>query len=395
MKERIAPHVAELPKSGIRKFFDIVAQSKDIVSLGVGEPDFDTPWHISRAAVTCLEDGGTHYTSNLGTPSLRQAICRYLDRRFDAKFDWTCEVLVTVGVSEAIDLAIRALCSPGDEVLYHEPCFVSYAPTVRLAHATPVCVETRAEDGFRLTVEALERKVTPRTKALLLNFPCNPTGAVLSRGEIEAILGFAERHDLIVLADEVYSELNYDAIPEEFDGAAPKLSSFASFGEHRDRVILLNGFSKSWAMTGYRLGYACGPADIIGAMMKIHQYGIMSAPTLSQAAGVEAMDFGDRDVDAMRREYRRRRDYLVPALNAMGLVTGMPSGAFYIFCDIRGTGLDDETFALRLLKEHGVAVVPGSAFGRCGAGYVRLSYATSLDKIKLAVERIGGMLAAL
>ena len=395
MKERIAPHVAELPKSGIRKFFDIVAQSKDIVSLGVGEPDFDTPWHISRAAVTCLEDGGTHYTSNLGTPSLRQAICRYLDRRFDAKFDWTCEVLVTVGVSEAIDLAIRALCSPGDEVLYHEPCFVSYAPTVRLAHATPVCVETRAEDGFRLTVEALELKVTPRTKALLLNFPCNPTGAVLSRGDMEAILGFAERHDLIILADEVYSELNYDAIPEEFDGDAPKLSSFASFGEHRNRVILLNGFSKSWAMTGYRLGYACGPADIIGAMMKIHQYGIMSAPTLSQAAGVEAMDFGDRDVDAMRREYRRRRDYLVPALNAMGLVTGMPSGAFYIFCDIRGTGLDDETFALRLLKEHGVAVVPGSAFGKCGAGYVRLSYATSLDKIKLAVERIGGMLAAL
>ena len=395
MKERIAPHVAELPKSGIRKFFDIVAQSKDIVSLGVGEPDFDTPWHISRAAVTCLEDGGTHYTSNLGTPSLRQAICRYLDRRFDAKFDWTKEVLVTVGVSEAIDLAIRAICSPGDEVLYHEPCFVSYAPTVRLAHATPVAVETRAEDGFRLTVEALERKVSPRTKALLLNFPCNPTGAVLSADGIKAILDFAERHDLIVLADEVYSELNYDVIPEEFDGDAPKLCSFATFGGYRDRVILLNGFSKSWAMTGYRLGYACGPADIIGAMMKIHQYGIMSAPTLSQAAGVEAMDFGDRDVDAMRREYRRRRDYLVPALNGMGLVTGMPSGAFYIFCDVRGTGLDDETFALRLLKEHGVAVVPGSAFGRCGAGYVRLSYATSLDKIRQAVERIGNMLAAI
>ena len=395
MKERIAPHVAELPKSGIRKFFDIVAQSKDIVSLGVGEPDFDTPWHISRAAVTCLEDGGTHYTSNLGTPALRQAICRYLDRRFDAKFDWSCEVLVTVGVSEAIDLAIRALCSPGDEVLYHEPCFVSYAPTVRLAHATPVCVETRAEDAFRLTVEALERKVTPRTKALLLNFPCNPTGAVLSAEDIGRILEFAERHDIFVLADEVYSELNYDAIPEECDGDAPKLSSFASFGRHRARVILLNGFSKSWAMTGYRLGYACGPADVIGAMMKIHQYGIMSAPTLSQAAGVEAMDFGDRDVDAMRREYRRRRDYLVPALNGLGLKTLMPKGAFYIFCDIRGTGLDDETFALRLLKEHGVAVVPGSAFGKCGAGYVRLSYATSLDKIKLAVERIGNMLAAI
>ena len=211
MRERVASHVAELPKSGIRKFFDIVAQSKDIVSLGVGEPDFDTPWHISRAAVTCLEDGGTHYTSNLGTPALRQAIAAYLERRFDAKFAWEKEILVTVGVSEAIDLAIRALCSPGDEVLYHEPCFVSYAPTIRLAHAVPVCVETRVEDEFRLTVAAMEKKVTPKTKAILLNFPCNPTGAVLSRADMEEILKFAERHDLIVLADEVYSELNYEA----------------------------------------------------------------------------------------------------------------------------------------------------------------------------------------
>ena len=387
---RVAPHVAELPKSGIRKFFDIVAQSRDIVSLGVGEPDFDTPWHISRAAVTCLEDGGTHYTSNLGTPALRQAICRYLERRFAASFDWTKEVLVTVGVSEAIDLAIRALCSPGDEVLYHEPCFVSYAATIRLAHAVPVCVETRVEDAFRLTVEALEKKVTPRTKALLLNFPCNPTGAVLNRPEMEAILDFCARHDLILLADEVYSELNYAETPETpvDDGEPRLLPSFSSFATHHDRVILLNGFSKSWAMTGYRLGYACGPADIIDAMMKIHQYGIMSAPTLSQAAGVEAMDHGDRDVEHMRHEYRKRRDYLVPALNEMGLTTLMPDGAFYLFVDIRGTGLDDETFALRLLKEHGVAVVPGGAFGACGAGFVRLSYATSLEKIKLAAERM-------
>ena len=383
MKERVAQHVAELPKSGIRKFFDIVAQSKDIVSLGVGEPDFDTPWHISRAAVTCLEDGGTHYTSNLGTPELRQAIARYLERRFAATFDWAKEILVTVGVSEAIDLAIRALCSPGDEVLYHEPCFVSYAPTIRLAHAVPVCVETRVEDEFRLTVAALEKKVTPRTKAILLNFPCNPTGAVLSREDMEEILKFAKKHDLIVLADEVYSELNYEG---------GDLVSFASFPEYHDRVILLNGFSKSWAMTGYRLGYACGPEDVIDAMMKIHQYGIMSAPTLSQAAGVEAMDHGDKDVDRMRREYKKRRDYLVPALNEMGLKTVMPKGAFYIFSDIRSTGLSDEDFAMKLLKEFGVAVVPGSAFGACGAGFVRMSYATSLEKIKLAVERIGKML---
>jgi len=409
-RARVAAHVAELPKSGIRKFFDIVAQSKDVVSLGVGEPDFDTPWHISRAAVTCLENGGTHYTSNLGTPELRQAICRYLDRRFSAKFDWSKEVLVTVGVSEAIDLAIRALCAPGDEILYHEPCFVSYAPTIRLAHAVPVCVETRVEDEFRLTVEALEKKVTPKTKAILLNFPCNPTGAVLSREDIRGILEFAERHDLVVLADEVYSELNYVEQKVKVKGEGEHrrndsdstnyqlpttnfsyLPSFAGFPEYHDRVVLLNGFSKSWAMTGYRLGYACGPVDIIDAMMKIHQYGIMSAPTLAQAAGVEAMDFGDKDVEHMRGEYRRRRDYLVPALNAMGLKTVMPKGAFYIFSDITSTGLDDETFALRLLKEHGVALVPGSAFGRSGAGFVRMSYATGLEKIKAAVERISAM----
>jgi aminotransferase len=390
VKSRVARHVIELPKSGIRKFFDIVAQSKDIVSLGVGEPDFDTPWHISRAAVTCLEDGGTHYTSNLGTPALRRSICSYLSRRFGAEFSWDQETLVTVGGSEALDLAVRAVCSPGDEILYHEPCFVSYAPLIRLAHAEPVCVETRVEDEFRLTVEALERKVTPKTKAILLNFPCNPTGATLSRVDMKEILEFAARHDLLVISDEIYSELSYDAASP--DG---RLDSFASFPEYRDRVVLLNGFSKSWAMTGYRLGYACGPADIIDAMMKIHQYGIMSAPTLSQAAGVEAMDHGDVDVAHMRGEYRRRRDFLVPALNAAGLKTLLPKGAFYLFPDIRSTGLTDEEFALGLLKEFKVACVPGSAFGRCGAGFVRMSYATSMEKLKEAAVRIAGFVESL
>ena len=380
MKRRsfIARHVAELPKSGIRRFFDIVAQRKDVISLGVGEPDFDTPWHISRAAVTALEDGGTHYTSNLGTPELRRSISGYVRRRFGAKYDWRGEILVTVGVSEAIDLALRAIIEPGDEVLYHEPCFVSYAPTVRLAHGVPVAVETRARDSFRITVDALSRKVTPKTKVLLLNFPCNPTGATLSPADVKAIAAFVTRHDLLLLADEVYGELAYGTPP----------LSFASVPEIRNRLVLLNGFSKSWAMTGYRLGYACGPKDVIDTMMKIHQYGIMSAPTLAQAAGVEAMANGDEDVARMRAEYRRRRDFLVPALNAMGLRTIMPKGAFYVFPDIRSTGLDSETFCLRLLEEQNVACVPGTAFGACGEGFIRLSYATSMAQIRIAVERI-------
>ena len=379
----IAPHVAELPKSGIRAFFDIVAQRKDVISLGVGEPDFDTPWHVSRAAVTALENGQTHYTSNLGTPELRQAIAAYLKRRFNAPYDWRRQILVTVGVSEAIDLAIRAVTSPGDEILYHEPCFVSYAATIRLAHGTPVAVETRVEDDFRLTVEALERRVTPRTKALLLNFPCNPTGATLSRADMKAIAKFVLKHDLLLLADEVYSELIYPP-----KGVSAKPLSFASLPELKDHLILLNGFSKSWAMTGYRLGYACGPHDVVDAMMKIHQYGIMSAPTLSQAAGVEAMEHGDEDVARMRAEYRRRRDFLVAALNAAGLKTLLPAGAFYLFTDITSTGLTSQEFAVRLLEEKSVACVPGTAFGSCGEGFVRLSYATSYEKIQEAAVRI-------
>lgn len=389
MKERIARHVVELPKSGIRKFFDIVAQSKDVVSLGVGEPDFDTPWHISRAAVTCLEDGGTHYTSNLGTPKLRQAIARYFKRRFNTDYTWDKEILVTVGVSEAIDLAIRALCSPGDEVMFHEPCFVSYEATVRLAHAVPVAVPTCVENEFRLTVEELEKYVTPKTKALLLNFPCNPTGATLNRDEMQAILEFCERHDIILISDEVYTELNYEI---DDDAEEVTLNTFGSFERYRDRVLVLNGFSKSWAMTGYRLGFACGPEDIIGAMMKIHQYGIMSAPTLAQAAGVEALDFGDKDIARMRGEYKKRRDYLVNALNSMGLKTLLPKGAFYLFVDVRSTGMTSDDFTMRLLKDYSVACVPGSAFGKSGEGFIRMSYATSLENIKLAVKRISKMM---
>ncbi len=381
----IARHVAALPKSGIRKFFDIVAQRKDVISLGVGEPDFDTPWHISRAAITALEDGATHYTSNLGTPELRQAISDYVVRRFNAKYDWKKEVLVTVGVSEAIDLAIRAITEPGDEILYHEPCFVSYAPMIRMAHGVPVCVETKVEDAFRLTVKALEEKVTPRTKALLLNFPCNPTGATLTRADLKAIAKFVLKHDLLLLADEVYSELVYDGKPQ----------SFTSLPELRDNLVLLNGFSKSWAMTGYRLGYACGPREVVDTMMKIHQYGIMSAPTLSQAAGVEAMNRGDDDVARMRDEYRRRRDLLVSSLNAMGLKTILPKGAFYVFADIRATGLPGEEFCLRLLNEHAVACVPGSAFGACGEGFIRMSYAASYEQIEQAVARIAAFVKSL
>ena len=380
-RDFIAPHVAELPKSGIRAFFDIVAQRHDIVSLGVGEPDFNTPWHILRAVEKGIKEGATHYTSNLGTPQCRQAICRYLKRRFGANYDWSKEVLVTVGVSEAIDAIIRAITVPGDEILYHEPCFVSYAATIRLAHGVPVPVETRVEDEFRLTVEALEKKITPKTKALLLNFPCNPTGAVLSREDIKAIGDFAVRHDLLILADEVYSELVYD---DESVKAPP---SFANFPEFKDRVIILNGFSKSWAMTGFRLGYACGPAKIVDMMMKIHQYGIMSAPTLSQIAGVEAMDNGDADVAMMREEYKRRRNFLVASLNECGLKTLLPKGAFYVFADIRSTGLDSHSFAMRLLEKN-VAVVPGNAFGECGEGFIRCSYATSLEKIKIAAAHI-------
>ena len=384
-----AKHVAALPKSGIRKFFDIVAQRKDVISLGVGEPDFDTPWHISRAAVTCLEDGGTHYTSNLGTPELRQAICRYLKRRFNASFAWENEALVTVGVSEAIDLAIRAITEPGDEIIYHEPCFVSYAPTIRMAHGVPVCAETFARDGFRLTVKSLEKIVTPKTKALLLNFPCNPTGAALTLQDMKEIAKFVLKHDILLLSDEVYSELVYDRKP----------ASFASFPELKDNLILLNGFSKGWAMTGFRLGFACGPASLIGTMMKIHQYGIMCASRMGQVAALEALQSNRlsdyEDVRKMRESYDRRRRLMVEGFRAMGLDCFEPRGAFYVFPSIKSTGLTSEEFCTRLLQEHKIACVPGTAFGASGEGHIRCSYATSIDKLSIALERMEAFIKSL
>ena len=378
----VAEHVAALPKSGIRAFFDIVAQRQDVISLGVGEPDFDTPWHISRAATVALEEGRTHYTSNLGMPTLRQEICSYLNRRFGAAYAWENETLVTVGVAEAIDLALRAVCSPGDEVLYHEPCFVSYAPTIRLAHAVPVPVETRAEEGFRLTVDALEKKVTPRTKVLLVNFPCNPTGATLTEADRQAIADFCVRHDLLLLSDEVYAELVYDGEPV----------SFASLPVLRDRLVLLNGFSKAWAMTGFRLGFACGPADLIDAMMKIHQYSIMCASTTAQEAATEALRNGTKYMEEMREKYRERRDIMVKGFNDIGLTCIVPQGAFYAFPSIVSTGLNSTEFAEGLLKSQRVAVVPGTAFGACGEGFIRCCYAASSEEIIEALKRIGAFL---
>jgi len=374
----VAPHVRGLPKSGIRDFFDIVAGRKDVISLGIGEPDFQTPWHIREKAIESIERGATRYTSNLGMPELRQALADYMRRSFRAEYDWATETLVTVGVSEAFDLAIRAILSPGDEVLYHEPCFVAYAPLIRMAHGVPVAVETYRKDDFRLTVEELEKKVTPKTRALLLNFPNNPTGATLTREDTEALADFAIRHDLLVISDEVYSELTYEGGRHSM-AALPRL---------HDRLIFLNGFSKAWSMTGFRLGYVCAPAPLTDAMMKIHQYGMMCASSTSQIAGIEALRHGEADIEKMRSSYHLRRNFIVASLNEMGLDCFMPHGAFYVFPSIQSTGLSSKDFALRLLNEHSVACVPGSAFGACGSGFLRCAYATSMEQLKVAMERM-------
>jgi len=381
----VAPHVRGLPKSGIRDFFDIVAGRKDVISLGIGEPDFQTPWHIRERAIEAVERGATRYTSNLGTPELRQALAAYMRHSFHAEYDWQHEILVTVGVSEAFDLAMRAVLSPGDEVLYHEPCFVAYAPLIRMAHGVPVSVETFRKDDFRLTVEELEKKVTPRTRVLLLNFPNNPTGATLDRADTEALADFAIRHNLLVVSDEVYSELTYEGGRHSM-AAVPRL---------RDRLIFLNGFSKAWSMTGFRLGYACAPAPLTDAMMKIHQFGMMCASSISQTAGLEAVRHGDADIAEMRDAYHLRRNFVVASLNEMGLDCFMPRGAFYVFPSIQSTGLSSKEFALRLLKEHNVACVPGEAFGACGEGYLRCAYATGMTQLKEAMERMGKFVSAL
>ena len=384
-RDFVAPHVLSLPKSGIRDFFDIVAGRKDVISLGIGEPDFQTPWHIREKAIQSIEHGATRYTSNLGTPELRQGLADYMRQSFHAEYDWKTEVLVTVGVSEAFDIAVRAILSPGDEVLYHEPCFVAYAPLIRMAHGVPVPVETFRKDEFRLTVEELEKKVTPRTRALLINFPNNPTGATLTRADTEALADFVIRHDLILISDEVYSELTYEG--GRFSMAAiPRL---------RDRLIFLNGFSKAWSMTGFRLGYVCAPAPLTDAMMKIHQYCMMCASSISQVAGLEALRHGEADIAEMRASYHNRRNFIVASLNEMGLDCFMPRGAFYVFPSIQSTGLTSHEFALRLLNECNVACVPGSAFGACGAGFLRCAYATGIDPLKEAMSRMAGFVKTL
>jgi len=374
----VSQALQRIPRSGIRDFFDIVANRKDVISLGIGEPDFVTPWHIRESAIRAIEKGATRYTANLGMPELRQQIARYVADAFHAQYDGMTEVLVSVGVSEAMDLAIRAVVEPGDEVLYHEPCFVAYAPLIRMAHAVPVPVETRAADGFRLRIEALESRVTPRSRVLLLNFPTNPTGAALRRTDVEALAAFAIKHDLLVITDEVYSELTYDV----------ERVSIAAVPGMKERTVFLHGFSKAWAMTGFRLGFACAPVDLIEAMMKIHQYCMMSAPTVSQMAGIEALRHGAEDIVEMRESYRQRRNYICAALNEMGLSCHVPEGAFYVFPSIQSTGLTSMDFAMRLINEESVACVPGTAFGACGEGYLRCCYATNIDLIKEAMSRM-------
>jgi len=381
----VAPHVRGLPKSGIRDFFDIVAGRKDVLSLGIGEPDFQTPWHIREKAIESLERGATRYTSNLGTPELRQALAVYMRQSFHVEYDWQSEILVTVGVSEAFDIAIRAILSPGDEVLYHEPCFVAYAPLIRMAHGVPVAVETFRKDEFRLTVAELEKKVTPKTRALLISFPNNPTGATLDQKDTEALADFVIRHDLILLSDEVYSELTYEG----------GRHSMASIPRLRDRLIFLNGFSKAWSMTGFRLGYVCAPAPLTDAMMKIHQYCMMCASSTSQIAGLEALKHGEADITEMRDSYKLRRNFIVASLNEMGLDCFMPRGAFYVFPSIQSTGLTSQEFALRLLNERSVACVPGTAFGACGAGFLRCAYATGMEQLKEAMDRLSSFIKSL
>lgn len=378
--QKIARQIAGIPRSGIRDFFELVQGREGVISLGVGEPDFTTPWHIREAAIYALEKGHTSYTSNLGLPALRKSIARYVADFFHVQYEALTEVLVTVGVSEAIDIALRALVDPGDEVIYHEPCYVSYSPSIVMAYAKAVPVETRKRDGFSLKPEALAKVITPRSRVLMLNFPTNPTGATASREDLEGIARLCIEHDLFVLTDEIYSELRYDATEEHV--------SIASLPGMKERCVLLHGFSKAFAMTGFRLGYACAPQPVIEAMMKIHQYSMLCAPIMSQMAAIEALENGAPEVARMRDSYHQRRDFLVKRLNQMGLECHSPGGAFYVFPDIRPTGLSSKDFAMRLLEEEGVAAVPGSAFGPSGEGFLRCCYATGLDDLKLAMDKM-------
>lgn len=378
MRDFISKAVSPIKPSGIRKFFDIVQEMDDAISLGVGEPDFDTPWHIRDEGIYSLEKGRTFYTSNSGLKELREEICRYLERRQGVSYDYAKEVLVTVGGSEAIDIGLRAVLDPGDEVLIPQPSYVSYEPCTILAGGVPVIIPLKAENEFRLTAEELKQAITEKTKVLILPFPNNPTGAVMEKEDLEAIAEVILEHDLLVMSDEIYSELTY----------TEKHISIVSLPGMKERTILINGFSKAYAMTGWRLGYACGPQEIIAQMTKIHQFAIMCAPTTSQYAAIEALKNGDSDIAEMREAYNQRRRFLMYTMKQLELPCFEPFGAFYIFPCIKEFGMTSDEFATRLLKEEKVAVVPGTAFGDSGEGFLRISYAYSLENLKLAFAKI-------
>lgn len=375
----IADKAASLQPSGIRKFFDIVAEMDDVISLGVGEPDFDTPWHIRDEGIYSLEKGRTFYTSNSGLKELRMEIAAYLQRTQGLEYHYLSQIFVTVGGSEAIDLAMRAMINPGDEILIPQPSYVSYEPCVVMADGKPVVIELKEENQFRLTPEELEAAITPKTKILVMPFPNNPTGAIMEREDLEKLVPIIEKHDLFVVSDEIYGELTY---------GGKKHVSIAALPGMQERTILINGFSKAYAMTGWRLGYACGPKEVIRQMVKIHQYCIMCAPTTSQYAAVEALRNGDEDVRRMRESYDERRRFVLFTLKEMGLPCFEPEGAFYVFPCIREFGMTSDEFATNLLKEEKVAIVPGTAFGNCGEGYLRISYAYSIESLKKALKRL-------
>ena len=385
MRNPLSDKIVSIPPSGIRQFFDIVSEMPDAISLGVGEPDFDTPWHIREEGIYSLEKGRTFYTSNSGLKELREEIVRYLERRIHVSYDPLREVLITVGGSEGIDAAFRAMLNPGDEVLIPQPSYVSYEPCAVLADGVPVIIELKEENEFRLTKEELLAAITDKTKILVLPFPNNPTGAIMEKEDLEAIAEVCIEKDIFVLSDEIYSELSYKG----------DHVSIASLPGMRERTILINGFSKAYAMTGWRLGYACGPADIIAQMTKIHQYAIMCAPTTSQYAAVEALRNGDEDVAMMRESYDQRRRFLMNAFQEMGLSCFEPYGAFYTFPSIKEFGMSSDEFATRFLEEEKVAVVPGTAFGACGEGFLRISYAYSLEQLKEALGRLSHFVARL
>ncbi|RBP91229.1 aminotransferase [Cytobacillus firmus] len=381
-KSYLSKTVEELKPSGIRRFFDLAAGMEGVISLGVGEPDFITPWSVREAAILSLEQGYTSYTANAGLLELREEIAGYMEKSFGVSYSPRSEITVTVGASQALDIALRAILDPGDEVIVIEPSFVSYVPLVSLAGGMPVQVQTLKENGFKILPEQLENVITDRTKAIILCSPNNPTGTMLSGSELEAVAQIAERYDLLVLSDEIYAELAYDG----------EYTSFAAISGMKKRTILISGFSKGFAMTGWRLGFVCAPEAISQAMLKIHQYAMMCAPTMAQFAALEALKTGRSDVEDMKKSYRRRRNYFVQSLNELGLTCHVPGGAFYAFPSIKSTGLSSEEFAEKLLLEEKVAVVPGNIFGESGEGHVRCSYATSMELLQEAIKRISHFL---